>query len=258
MKKAILLVSFGTSWRNAGESSIQAIGKELLKAGKDMPVYQAYTSGVIVRKLAREGVRIFTVDEAVGKMEEDGISEIFVISTHMIPGIEYRKMLDALKRHERRFHRIRVAAPVLDREEDCEKLVPVIREILALRDEYEYVLMGHGTKAWENIRYSQMNEAFEKAGLLNIRIASVEAKPDIADALLCLSGKEKVQKVILHPFMVVAGDHAWNDMAGEDGSYLTVLKEAGYPVDPVVKGLGEYPVFRQIFVDKLEELISES
>lgn len=257
MKKAILLVSFGTSYKEAGESSLKAIGKDLVKAGKELPVYQAYTSGVIIGKLAGEGIRIHSVEEALREMIDDGIEAVYVISTHMIPGIEYQKMLGTIEKYRMRFQKLAVSAPVLDKEEDCGKLVPVIRELLKVQDDYEYVLMGHGTEAEANIRYSQMNEAFARAGLSNIRIASVEAKPDIEDALLSLSEKKKVQKVILHPFMIVAGDHAWNDMAGEEASYLTFLTDAGYPVKTIVKGLGEYPVFRQIFVDKLEELISE-
>lgn len=258
MKEAILLVSFGTSYKEAGESSLKAIGKDLVRAGKDLPVYQAYTSGVIIGKLAEEGVSVYSVEEALKEMVSDEIEGIYVISTHMIPGIEYQKMLGMIEKYRVKFQKLAVSVPVLDKEEDCRKLVPVIRELLKVQDDYEYVLMGHGTEAEANIRYSQMNEAFLKAGLSNVRIASVEAKPDIEDALCSLSEKNKVGKVILHPFMIVAGDHAWNDMAGEEESYLTFLTDAGYQVETIVKGLGEYPVFRQIFVDKLEELISES
>lgn len=257
MKKAILLVSFGTSYKEAGEYSLNAIGKELAKAGEELPLYQAYTSGVIINKLKEEGVSVHSVEEVMQKMSADGVEAVYVISAHMIPGIEYEKMLGIIERHRARFQRISVAAPVLGKEEDCRKLVPVIRELLKVREDYEYILMGHGTEAEANIRYSQMNEAFAKAGLYNVRIASVEAKPDIKDALHYLSEKKTVQKVILHPFMIVAGDHAWNDMAGEDESYLTLLTDAGYSVKAIVKGLGEYPNFRQIFVDKLEELLNE-
>lgn len=255
MKKAILLVSFGTSFKEAGENSIKAIRKDIIRAGKGIFVYQAYTSGVIINKLAKEGVKIHSVEEALQEMTDAGIEALYVISTHMIPGIEYGKMLGVLEKYRVSFQKLMVAAPVLEKEEDCGKLVPVIRELLEIRNDYEYVLMGHGTEAEANIRYSQMNEAFVKAGLSNVRIASVEAKPDIADALNKLSEKKKVQKVILHPFMIVAGDHAWNDMAGNEDSYFTYLTDAGYTVEAIIKGLGEYPNFRQIFVDKLEELM---
>lgn len=257
MKKAILLVSFGTSYREAYERSLKAICRDLVRAGGELPVYQAYTSGVIIGKLLEDGVRVFSVEEAFKKMINDEIKAVYVVSTHMIPGIEYEKMLKTIEKYRAYFQTLEVTAPVLEREEDCGKLVPVISELLGAEDDYEYVLMGHGTEAEANIRYSQMNEAFVRAGRNNIRIASVEAKPDIEDALRSLSEKKKIRKVILHPFMIVAGDHAWNDMAGEEESYLTILTQAGYPVEAIVKGLGEYPVFREIFVSKLEELISE-
>ncbi len=257
MKKVILLVSFGTSYKEAGENSLKAIYEDMVRAGGGLPVYEAYTSGVVIHRLAKEGIRISSVQEALQDIIENGGEILYVISTHMIPGIEYEKLLGILEKYKSRFHKVLVAAPVLGREEDCGKLVPVIRKLLSVRDDYEYVLMGHGTEAEANVRYHQMNEAFLKAGIGNIRIASVEAKPDIADALMHLSEKKKVEKVILHPFMIVAGDHAFNDMAGEGDSYLTCLTNAGYRVEAIVKGLGEYADFRQVFADKLEELINE-
>lgn len=257
MKAAILLVSFGTSHKDARENSLNEIERELEKAGKNLPVYQAYTSGMIIRKLAGEKSKVKSVEEALKEALDHHIRRLYVVSTHMIPGSEYHKMLRVLEAYRAEFEVLKAAAPVLDKEEDCEKLISVMEEILKPDPSYEYVLMGHGTEAEANVRYSQMNQAFEKAGLRNVRIASVEAKPDLEDALLQLSGKKNIKKVLLHPFMIVAGDHAKNDMAGEEGSYLSHLKQEGYLAEATVKGLGEYAVFRQIFVKKLEELLSQ-
>lgn len=175
----------------------------------------------------------------------------------MIPGIEYQKLVRILEPYRSSFEKLEIASAVLDRKEDCKKLVPILRDIFHFQRENDYILMGHGTEDDANIRYIQMNEAFIEAGLTNVQIASVEARPNLADAISHLQNAGKVDKVVVHPFMVVAGDHARNDMAGETDSYVAKLREEGYKVSAVVKGLGEYPQFRRIYVGKLQEMLEK-
>lgn len=257
IKEAILFISFGTSYREARENSLDRIREELLEAGGGIPVFLAYTSGMIIQKLAREeNIHIDTVQEAVEKAVLAGVEKLYVIPSHMIPGIEYDKMVKALKRYESDFSEIKIAAPVLGAEKDCDSLIPILKEMLDFKQENIYILMGHGSEDSANVRYEQMNAAFCRAGLFNVRIASVEAKPDLDDALRFLAECDKIKRVIVHPFMVVAGDHAHNDMAGEEDSYVSRLCEEGYLVEAVVKGLGEYPQFRRIYVEKLRRLMA--
>ncbi len=271
MKTAALLVSFGTSHQDARTNSLEQIYKELAESCASLPVFQAYTSGRIIRKLSGQGVGIDTMEEAIQKALDQGIECLYVVPTLMIPGIEYEKLLAVTAKYQSVFRRLSVARPVLAGKEQCQELVPVLQDMLQFRPDCEYVLMGHGTEAQANIRYEQMNEAFGKAGLTNVRIASVEAKPDLEDAISDLKKKyARDQKagtavsdagritVILHPFMVVAGDHAKNDMAGENDSFTIRLAEAGYRTEAIVKGLGEYPAFRQLYVDRLKEMICVS
>lgn len=255
MKRAILLVSFGTSYVDAGRNSLDAICRDLRTAADGIPVYQAYTSGMIIEKLLGQGIKIDTVDEAVHAAIERQITNLYVIPSHMISGMEYQKMVRILEKYRSKFQEIKIAPSVLQEEEDCERIADLLCDILQFRSEYIYILMGHGTEDEANIRYQQMNEAFQRKGITNVHIASVEAKPDLEDIMQILKGLKSVKKVILHPFMVVAGDHARNDMAGDTDSYATRLEEAGYQVEAVVKGLGEYPAFRKIYVDKLQELL---
>ncbi len=250
MKKATLLVSFGTSYRDAAQKSLDCICRDLEKVGDGVPVYQAYTSGMIVEKLSGQGVKIHTVDEAIHIMIEKHITNLYVVPSHMIPGIEYQKMVCAIEKYRPAFEELKIASTVLQEKEDCVEVAKLLCDILQFRPEYAYVLMGHGTEDKANIRYQQMNEAFRQLGIENIHIASVEAKPDIEDIIRVMKIKNLAKKVILHPFMVVAGDHARNDMAGEADSYAVKLKEAGYQVKTLVKGLGEYPEFRKIYTDK--------
>lgn len=255
MKKGTIVVSFGTSHADARENSLRAIYEDIVNEKEGDFINEAYTSGMILDKLSKEGMEIDTVDAALQKAKGANVEELFVVVTHMIPGIEYQKILGILDCYKDQFQKIKVTTPVLDKEEDCRAILPVLKEMFSFDDQYEYVLMGHGSEDAANIRYAQMNEAFLEAGLLNVRIASVEAKPDLSDAIKALETKNSKKKVILQPFMVVAGDHAKNDMAGvEEDSYAATLKEAGYDVKVNIKGLGEYPQFRRLYLKKYREI----
>lgn len=255
MRKAVILVSFGTSHRDARENSLDAIYGDIKKMCCDMDVYQAYTSGMIIKKLLSLGIKIYSTDEAVKEALKKGAEVLYIVPTHIIHGHEYDKITMICEKYSDKFNEIKIAPAVLENREDCEKVVSVLNSIISFDKKYEYILMGHGSDADANIRYEQMNEAFKNAGFTNVHIASVEAKPDIDDALNEMRKPDEVEKVILYPFMVVAGDHAKNDMAGEEDSYVAKLKDLGYNTEAVIKGLGEYPRFRKIYIDNLNKLI---
>lgn len=255
MKRAVLLVSFGTSYKEAREKSLDCICNDLAETFKGISVYQAYTSSIIIKKLAKSDIKIYNVDEAVNAALKEKVQCLYVVSTHIIPGHEYNKLLDMLEKYKTEFKSLKIAKPLLYEKADCDKTVSILNKIFMFNKNYEYVLMGHGTDADANIRYEEMNEAFENAGFKNVHIASVEAKPDINDVIAEMKKCKHIEKVIVHPFMIVAGDHANNDMAGDSESYVSILNEYGYNTEAIVKGLGEYPEFRQIYVNKLTEVI---
>lgn len=258
MKRTILLVSFGTSDHEARENSINRIFEDMKQVVSNGEVVQAYTSGMILKKLERQGIDILSIENAMKEIMQIGSDELYVVPTHIIPGIEYHKIIQEIEKYKKYIKKIVITTPILNQEEDCDFIVSVLEKIIDFKEENEYILMGHGTETTANIRYEQMNVAFQKAGYQNVRIASVEAKPDLEDAMEELRGireKKKIKKVIVQPFMVVAGDHAKNDMAGDEDSYRTKLLEAGYEVEAVVKGLGEFSEFRKIYVDKLKNVM---
>lgn len=257
MKTAILSVSFGTSYAEARERSLDAVYRDLCLVDESALHFQAYTSNIIIRKLSECGIHMDTVQEAVQKALDEQVSCLYVVPTHMIPGIEYQKMARDLEQYRSSFQRLEIATSILHEKEDVERLVPILRDMLHIRGEYGYILMGHGTEDDANIRYAQMNDALLSEGLANVRIASVEAQPDLNDAIFYLKNMGKVDKVVLHPFLVVAGDHAFHDMAGASDSYVTHLQSAGYEVETILKGLGEYPQFRRIYTDKLRKLLRD-
>lgn len=255
MKKAILFVSFGTAYQEARESSLECIARDLEIAGGTIPVYQAYTSRMVLEKLSGKGIIVNTVRQAAKQALSDGVRCLYVIPSHMIPGIEYQKMVRELENYRESFDTIKIASSVLQEEGDCARIAMLLSGMLGFCQDYEYILMGHGSEDASNIRYQQMNEAFLEKGLFNVQVASVEAKPDLEDAVRNLQKRGSDKKVFLYPFMVVAGDHARNDMAGEEDSYLARLRNAGFQAEAVVKGLGEYPQFRKIYTDKLLGLL---
>lgn len=250
MKTAILLISFGTTVKEAGEKGIESIYRELSDANRDLPVYQAYTSKVVIRVLKEQGIYRNTVEEAILEAWNDGIQRLYVLPTHIIPGLEYEKMLKTLRRYRLDFEVLEIAPAVLSEEADCDKLVPVWKDMLGFDENTEYVLMGHGTEHSANVRYEQMQRAFEKQGFSNVHMALVEAKPDLEDVLGKLR-QRKVSKVVLHPFLLVAGDHARNDMRQV---FAKRLEEEGYEVQTVIKGLGEYPQFRALYLERFRKM----
>lgn len=257
MKKAILLVSFGTSYREARERSLECIYKELCGLGLQIPVYQAYTSKMILERLSGEGLSIYSVEEAVQEILLQGVESLVVTASHMIPGVEYQKISRILEPYQDKFQKLVVTPAILQQGEDCKRLAPLLQDMLHFQKEYDYILMGHGTEDAANIRYQQMNDALWGMGYENVQIASVEAEPGLVQAAQRLSERGAVRKVILHPFMVVAGDHANNDMAGEEDSYLTELQKLGYEAEAVVKGLGEYPQFRQLYIERTRKALED-
>ncbi len=258
MKKAAVTISFGTSHKDARLSSLEAIYNDLCCVCGEIKFFQAYTSSIIIKKLGESGTKVYNMDEAVCAAKEYGAEALYIIPTHIIHGHEYNKIVSAVGKYEKAFKEISISSAVLENTEDCEKIAALLNNIIQFEDENEYVLMGHGGDADANVRYAQMNRAFEKAGFNNVHIAAVEGSPDINDVIKIMRKPDKAEKVVLQPFMVVAGDHAKNDMAGADNSFAALLNKLGYKTEAVIKGLGEYKEFRQIYIDKLLELIKSS
>ena len=256
-KKAILVVSFGTSYENTRKLTIDAIEHYIAKAFPACPTYRAWTSKMIISKLKkRDGITIHTVEEAMEQMLMDGITDVIVQPTHVINGIENDQMkADALSFRDR-FSSIVFGNPLLTTDEDNQAVVQAVAdEFQDLDPETALVLMGHGTEHYANSVYAALDYRFKDTGYKNIFLGTVEAYPAL-DSLLRAAGSFHPKKIVLAPFMIVAGDHAQNDLAGEDpDSWMSRLSSEGYEVTPVLKGLGEYPKIRQILVDHVQHVI---
>ena len=259
-KKAILIVSFGTSYENTRKRTIDAIERDIADAFPVCPVYRAWTSKMIIAKLKkRDGIIIHTVKEAMEQMLLDGITDVIVQPTHVINGIENDQMkADALSFRDR-FSSIVFGNPLLTTEEDNQAVVQAVAgEFQDMDQETALVLMGHGTEHYANSVYAALDYRFKDMGHKNIFLGTVEAYPAL-DSLLRAADSFQPKKIVLAPFMIVAGDHAQNDLAGEDpDSWMNRFSAEGYEVTPVLKGLGEYPKIRQILVDHVQQAMDAS
>ena len=243
MKKAILVTSFGTSHRDTREKCLDLIQREVEEKYGSENVERAYTSGIIRRIIEKnEGIHIFDQKEGLKVLKDKGFEEIITMSLHILDGIEYSKLDDKFGK---------ISKPLLADDEDFEKIVEN-KEFNDLEGNDAIVFMGHGTESEADYAYQKLQEEYLKAGKNNIFIATVEGKVTIKDVIEKMKGKG-FRNILLKPLMIVAGDHAKNDMSSDDeDSWKTILKNEGYEVTSVLKGMGEYEFIRKMFMDKLE------
>lgn len=256
-KKGLLAVSFGTSVNETRKKTIDAIEADLGAAFPDHTLYRAWTSGKIIKKLAkRDNIRIDTVSEAMERMIADGVRQVVVQPTHVINGIENEQMIGDVRKFQDRLEKIAFGAPLLTSEEDSAAVIrAVMEEFPKLPEEEALVFMGHGTTHYANTVYAALDGKFKDLGYPNVFLGTVEAYPSM-ETLLKLVRACGVRKVTLAPFMVVAGEHARNDMSGEEkDSWRSRFEAAGFQVECVLKGLGEYKGIRDLYVRHVREAV---
>lgn len=255
-KKAILAVSFGTSHNDTRKITIDAIEKDMQDAFPAYSLYRAWTSKMIIKKVnSRDGVHIYTVKEAMEQMLQDGITDVLIQPTHVINGIENDLMKEDALAFQEQFHSISFGDPLLTSEQDNLAVIDAITsEFKTLTKDEVLVLMGHGTTHYANAIYAALDYTFKDKGYSNIFLGTVEAYPTM-ESLLKMVHAYQPKKVVLAPFMIVAGDHAKNDMASDEpDSWYSQFKAAGYDVEPVLKGLGEYTGIRKLFIEHLKTI----
>lgn len=259
IKKGILLVAFGSSMPEA-QVSFKNIDKIVRKGFPGVPVRWAYTSHIIRNKLAKEGKKLDSTETALAKMMDEGFTHVAVQSLHTIPGEEYHGLVQSVRAFGMMsggFERIMVGYPLLGTEDDLEKVAKaIIKNIPKDRKKQDaVVLMGHGTHHPGNAFYAAMMYHFQQKDQ-NIFVGTVEGAPTIDDIKAVLI-KKKIKKAYLMPFMSVAGDHARNDMAGdEDDSWTSILTKAGIKCVPILKGTAEYDDIVDIWVVHLKTVLA--
>lgn len=248
-KKAILVVSFGTSYPDTLQKNIQAIENDIAAAFPAYTIRRAFTSGMILRKLkSRDNMRIDRVAQALEKLAGEGFETVICQPTHILNGEEFEDILADLKPFEHRFKTLKVGAPLLTDTADYRALTQILSDIFPAQHQTALCLMGHGSSHFADTAYAALDYHFKSTGRPDIFVGTVEGFPDL-DTLRCAVGKTDAKKIILTPLMVVAGDHATNDMASDEAdSWKSTFEAAGYAVRCVLKGLGEYRQIRELYI----------
>jgi sirohydrochlorin cobaltochelatase len=259
-EKELLVVSFGTSFNDSRRKTIGAIEDTLENAFPEYSVRRAFTSQIIIDHVyERDGYLIDDVDTALGRAIDNGVKELVVQPTHLMSGYEYTDLYDQVAEYSDAFESVRIGEPLLS----CDADMASVEEVLVdWTKEYDdgktaIVFMGHGTEADSNGVYQKMQDILDQDGHANYYIGTVEATPSLEDVI----GKVKegsYERVILEPMMVVAGDHANNDMAGdEEGSWKRAFEEEGYEVECLLRGLGENEDIRSLYVEHVETALDD-
>lgn len=258
-KPVILTVSFGTSYNDSREKTIGAIEKAIADAYPDYEVRRSFTAQTVIDILKeRDKIETDNVEEAFDRLVSDGVKKVIVQPTHVMNGYEYDDLAAAADTYRDKFDQLTMGAPLLSSDADYNNLVNALTAATAEynNDDTAIVFMGHGTEHAANSTYTKLQDAFKSAGAENYFVGTVEATPTLEDVITAVKAKG-CKKVVLEPLMVVAGDHANNDMAGdEDGSWKTEFEKAGFEVECLLKGLGEIVDVQKMYVDHVGSAIN--
>lgn len=258
MKTGILIVSFGTTYRETREKNIGKIAQVVREKYPETFVLEAYSSE-IVRSVLRErdGIHIPDVKEALCEMRNAGIRQVAVLPTHIIDGIENNRMKQAVEECRPFFDEIKVADALLTSQEDYRKTAAALWEsVREAAGSDPVIFMGHGSEHEADASYQRFEKVMNEGVPNDIYVATVEGSVDI-DAVLArlqASGR-KSGRVLVAPFMLVAGDHAENDMAGKEDSFATKLVDAGYEAECLLRGIGEYESIRALYLQHLRRVL---
>ena len=249
MDKALLVVSFGTSYAGTRERTIGAIERKLAERFPDRAVRRAWTSSFLIKKVAKtEGLVVDTPEEALEELAAEGVKDLIVQPTHLSDGYENQRLMEIVRSFAGRIDRISVGRPLLDTENDRSAVARLLPQLcLSDKSDEALLLMGHGSDKHPVPVYEQLQEAFAKASD-NVFVGTVEGTPSFEDAKTLLD-QSGYNEVVLAPLMIVAGDHAVGDMAGEDDSWKSRLEADGYSTDVIMAGLGEYEAIQEMFAE---------
>ena len=270
-EKELLVVSFGTSFNDSRVADIKSIEDALQAANPDWSVRRAFTAQIIINHIqARDGEKIDNMEQALERAVANGVKQLVVQPTHLMHGAEYDEMCAAIDKVRDKFESVEIAEPMLGEvgsdatviNADKEAVAKAVVAAALSESGYEstaaakeagvaYVLMGHGTAHVAKVTYSQMAAQMDKLGYENVFIGTVEGEPEdtSCEAVIAAVKEAGYTTVVLRPLMVVAGDHANNDMAGADeDSWKTMFEAAGFTVNCQISGLGRIADVQALYV----------
>lgn len=257
MKKAILIVSVGSSHLDVLDKTTNKLEKKIADRFPEYRVCQAFSGEIILKKMKELAADTFySVEEMLDRLAEEGIEEVIVQPTYIISGQENDKLRDMIKQYKNRFKTIRKGKPLLSVKEDYQKTLEAVLEEAALEEGEALLLVGHGTEHHANTEYQNLEYTAYVQGNRNVFVATLEGhqKTNILMRKLEITGCSKVR---LMPLLFVAGKHAKKDISGKENSWKTKLEEAGHEVVTTLTGLGEIEKIQDIFMEHLEAAMEE-
>jgi len=266
MKKAILVVSFGTTHEDTRKVTIDAIEEKIKDTFVDYDMRRAFTSHIILKVLKnRDNIHVDTPEEALEKLKNEGYNEVIVQPLHVIPGVEFDYINNVVNRYKKckAFENIVVGRPLICFKgeedgvpDDYSVMVDALSKQLPQKD--TVILMGHGTNHIANAVYCCFESVLRDRGFKNVHVATVEGYPTL-DRVIPNVIADGSTEVILMPLMLVAGDHAKNDMAGDDeDSWKSILEAEGFKVKIYLHGLGENSEIQDIYIQHIKDVINEN
>ena len=257
-EKELLVLSFGTSYNDSRRLTIGAIEDSLEKAFPEYSVRRGFTANIIIDHVnRRDGILIDDVDAALQRAIDNNVKTLVVQPTHLMDGLEYNDLVDQVGAKSDAFEKVVFGKPLLTSDDDFKRVESAIVDWTKEYDDGKTAIcfMGHGTEADSNAVYQKMQDLLTADGYANYYVGTVEASPSLDDVLAKVKEGE-YERVILEPLMVVAGDHANNDMAGDDeDSWKTAFEGAGYEVECLIRGLGENEEIRKLYVEHAQAAI---
>ena len=278
----ILVVSFGTSFNDSRTNDIGGIEKAIQKAFPTFSVRRAFTSQIIINHVqARDGVKIDNVDQALERAINNKVNTLIVQPTHLMHGAEYDELLGTLEKYAENFKQVIISEPLLGEHDDDENQANIDKETVAkcvyntaikdagfensdkaMEESTAFVFLGHGTSHKAKVTYSQMAKAFENLGYANAFVGTVEGEPEetSVDEVISAVADKGYKNVVLRPLMVVAGDHANNDMAGDDeDSWKSLFESKGVfnSVECQIEGLGSIEALQDLYVSHINDALEK-
>mgnify|MGYP003513964100 FL=1 len=249
-KIALLMVHFGTTHDDTRAVTIDAINRKVMQEFPQMEFREAYTSRIIMRRLAKRGVRKLNPVEALAQLKSEGFTHVIVQSTNIIDGIEMESLRKDIDQMRPLFKEIRLGMPLLYTPEDYKQVIGCLAG--KSKEKTFTILVGHGTYTPATAQYAMLDYMLQAEGHTDFAVGTVEGYPTLDNAVDRLQEQKKVKQVQLLPFMFVAGDHAKNDIAGD---MKEALEKKGYKVTPLLEGLGEQPAIQQIYIDHIRFIL---
>ena len=252
MKKAILIVSVGSSQIEAVANTTLRLQEEVAKQYEEYDCYVAFSSEHILKKMNEKSQTPYCgIAEAFEQMYADGVREVVVQSTNLLNGLESDSMLEQIENNKARFDKVLVGRPLLNVKEDYIKTLQAVLEMVELKEDEALLMIGHGTSHLSNATYQNLEYTAYTTGHRNVFVGTMEGGKSQTMTLrkLSVSGYKKVR---LMPLLFVAGYHARRDIAADSGSWKSILEEAGYEVTPMLIGLGELGSIRRLSIEHLQ------